>query len=94
MSAYVIKSQNIWGMSGTPLENSPQDVVNIFSIIKPFLIQDGFEQFEISQAITPYMLRRLKSEVLDELPELIEENMYIDMHPLQQKEYTKPIIKD
>ena len=23
MSAYVIKSKNIWGMSGTPLENSP-----------------------------------------------------------------------
>ena len=89
MSAYLIKSLNIWGMSGTPLENSPQDVVNIFSIIKPFLIQDGFEQFEISQAITPYMLRRLKSEVLDELPELIEEKMYIDMHPLQQKEYTE-----
>ena len=50
LSAYLIKSENIWGMSGTPLENSPQDVVNIFSIIKPYLIQDGFEQF-ISEAI-------------------------------------------
>ncbi len=87
LSAYLIKSENIWGMSGTPLENSPQDVVNIFSIIKPYLIQDGFEQFEISEAITPFMLRRLKVDVLDELPELIEEDIYIDMHPEQRKEY-------
>jgi SNF2 family DNA or RNA helicase len=93
MAAYVIKSKHIWGMSGTPLENSPQDVVNIFSIIKPFLIQEGIEQFEISQAITPFMLRRLKSDVLEELPELIEENLYIDMHPLQQKEYNEAFNK-
>ena len=38
------------------------------------LIQKGLNANEISSAISPYLLRRLKSDVLDELPDLIEEN--------------------
>ena len=43
---------------------------------------------EISSAISPYLLRRLKSDVLDELPDLIEENVYIDLGTEQAKEYS------
>ena len=34
MSAYGVIADKVWAMSGTPLENSVNDIVNIFNIIK------------------------------------------------------------
>ena len=88
MSAYGVIAEKVWAMSGTPLENSVNDIVNIFNIIKSGVIQKGLNENEISSAISPYLLRRLKKDVLDELPDLIEQNVYIDLGPDQAKEYS------
>ncbi len=88
MSAYGVIAEKVWAMSGTPLENTVNDIVNIFNLIKSGLIQKGLNANEISSAISPYLLRRLKSDVLDELPDLIEENVYIDLGTEQAKEYS------
>lgn len=88
MSAYGVIADKVWAMSGTPLENSINDIVNIFNIIKSGVIQKGLNENEISTAISPYLLRRLKKDVLEELPDLIEQNVYIDLGPDQAKEYS------
>jgi len=88
MSAYGVVAKKVWAMSGTPLENSINDIVNIFNLIKSGIIQKGLNASEVSSAISPYLLRRLKGDVLDELPDLIEENVYIDLGPEQSKEYS------
>ena len=88
MSAYGVIADKVWAMSGTPLENSVNDIVNIFNIIKSGVIQKGLNENEISTAISPYLLRRLKKDVLDELPDLIEQNVYIDLGHDQAKEYS------
>ena len=88
MSAYGVVAKTVWAMSGTPLENSIDDIVNIFNLIKSGIIQKGLNASEVSSAISPYLLRRLKVDVLDELPDLIEENVYIDLGPEQSKEYS------
>ncbi len=87
LSAYTVKTEKVWAMSGTPLENSESDIVSIFSIIKSGIIQKGLTPNEISTAIAPYLLRRLKKEVLHELPDLVEENRYIDLGATQRREY-------
>jgi len=88
MSAYGVIAKKVWAMSGTPLENSINDIVNIFNLIKSGIIQKGLNASEVASAIAPYLLRRLKVDVLDELPDLIEENVYIDLGPEQLKEYS------
>jgi SNF2 family DNA or RNA helicase len=78
-----IDSRNSWMLSGTPLENNSNDIVSLFSILKYRVIQNGYTPKEIKEAISPYLLRRLKENILDELPDLIEENKYIDLNDNQ-----------
>ena len=86
-AAGLIAGETYWMLSGTPLENSEEDIVNLFSILRPDTIHKGFNHLEIREGISPYFLRRKKDECLEELPELVEEDIYIDMTNNQKKEY-------
>jgi SNF2 family DNA or RNA helicase len=87
LAAKRISKKKMWMLSGTPLENRIEDVISIFSILKWNTIQSGNSRIEITNSIAPYLLRRLKTDVLDELPELIEENVYINMTGKQKTRY-------
>tara|TARA_B100001121_G_scaffold222951_1_gene196179 strand:+ start:1267 stop:2577 length:1311 start_codon:yes stop_codon:yes gene_type:complete len=78
-----IEAKNIWMLSGTPLENNSGDIVSLFSILKYGTLQSGYTPKEIKEIISPYLLRRLKEDLLKELPDLLEENKYIDLNDKQ-----------
>jgi hypothetical protein len=76
------------GLTGTPVENSLTELKALFDLVLPgYLGTDtGFEERygrlasepedrlgELRRVISPFLLRRLKSSVLDELPEKIED---------------------
>jgi hypothetical protein len=75
------------GLTGTPIENALGELKALFDLVLPgYLGSDaGFEQRygreerqadrlgELRRVISPFVLRRLKSAVLDELPEKIED---------------------
>jgi SNF2 family DNA or RNA helicase len=77
------------GLTGTPIENSLSDLKTLFDLVLPgYLGTDhAFEQRfgaapaapesgrlrELRRVIAPFVLRRLKKSVLDELPEKIED---------------------
>jgi SNF2 family DNA or RNA helicase len=77
------------GLTGTPIENSLGELKALFDLVTPgYLGSDaGFEQRygrlteertedrlgELRRVISPFVLRRLKSSVLEELPEKIED---------------------
>jgi superfamily II DNA or RNA helicase len=76
------------GLTGTPIENALGELKALFDLVLPgYLGTDaGFEQRyereiqrgddrlgELRRVISPFVLRRLKSAVLDELPEKIED---------------------
>ena len=87
LAAKRISKKKMWMLSGTPLENRTEDIISIFSILKWNTIQSGNSRAEITNQIAPYLLRRLKTDVLKELPELIEENVYINMTRKQKTKY-------
>ena len=58
----LIKAETKWMLTGTPLENSEDDIVNLFSILKPGTIHKGFNNLEIKKGIEPHYLRRRKEE--------------------------------
>lgn len=70
-----------FALSGTPIENNLNELWSLFAIIMPgfFPKKQDFKQLEvatISKMIQPFVLRREKREVLKELPEKIETNLY------------------
>ena len=81
-----IRSNSKWALTGTPLENSPKDISSIYSFVKDGLLTKNVSVKEIKEIIIPYFLRR-KSEVLQDLPETIEQQILIDLSPNQRNTY-------
>jgi len=87
-----IKSMNKFALSGTPIENNLNELWSLFSIIQPGLFNskkafNSMEEDQVAQMIKPFILRRLKGEVLDDLPPKTETTEYIDLSPNQKKLY-------
>ena len=92
-----------FALTGTPIENRLQELWSIFDFLMPGYLgtreqfakryegpveareRDG--QRLLSCAISPFVLRRLKSEVLADLPEKTENVVYAQMEAKQRKLY-------
>ena len=102
-SALQLKSKHRLVLTGTPIENSLKDLWAQFRFIQPDLLgtESAFQkQFmipirqgnirveaQLQQLISPFILRRSKSEVAPELPPLTEETIYCDMPEEQNTLY-------
>lgn len=94
-----IKSKNRFALTGTPIENSLLELWSIFDFIMPgylfdrdtFIVKyhrrfiEGNElSKELKNLIKPFILRRLKKDVLKELPSKIEKVIEVEL-PKEQK---------
>ena len=57
-----------WALTGTPIENSVEDLVNIFEFLQPGYLSSDMSLKAISHASRDYILRRTKDKVLTEMP--------------------------
>lgn len=74
---YSIQAEKRYALSGTPIENSLDELWSIFNVLLPgfFPNKKQFNQLpqeQISRMVRPFILRRLKKDVLKELPDKIE----------------------
>ncbi len=90
-------------LTGTPLENSPEDLWSIFEFLHPGLlgslssfrrnyVQSGSlpeSLNELSARIAPFILRRRKSEVSAEIPPKTEQLLYCEMDETQRQLYDR-----
>lgn len=77
-----LKSPFRLAMTGTPIENKWEDVWAIFRFIDPEILGEKKESFileHIRKKIRPFTLRRLKKDVLKQLPEKIEQTVWVEM---------------
>lgn len=99
-----IQAGNRISLSGTPIENSLDDLWSQMEFINPDILgshsffvqnyknpieknQDEKALAELKTLISPFILRRTKEQVLDDLPELTEQIYYCDMEKEQEKLY-------
>ena len=84
-------------LSGTPMENNLMELWSIFDYIMPgyllseakfkekYLKEDMYD--ELKELIKPFILRRLKKDVIDELPDKIEKKFMVEMEKNQKAVY-------
>jgi len=86
-SIKLLRKDFAWALTGTPVENSPEDITSIFNFLKFGILTKDDSVSDIKNSIHPYFLRRKKSEVFDDLPEKIEQELYLDLSINQRLSY-------
>jgi len=57
-----------WALTGTPIENSVEDLVSIFEFLAPGYLRDDMHLKSLGKATRDYILRRTKDKVLTDMP--------------------------
>ncbi|WP_257674013.1 DEAD/DEAH box helicase [Clostridium felsineum] len=94
-----IKAKTRFALTGTPIENNLIELWSIFDFIMPGYLysKEKFEEkFYLDEEnlrslkflIEPFILRRTKKEVVEELPDKIEKKFLIEMTPSQKAVYS------
>ena len=104
-----VKAQHRLMLTGTPIENSVREIWSLFDFVMPGYLgtaRDFQEKFErksiedrqiatqqLADKIRPFMLRRKKIDVCDELPPKIEQVVYCELSDQQQELYDSILIQ-
>lgn len=90
--------------TGTPIENHPGELWNLFNFINPGLLgslesfnkryanniensNDSASRVRLKKLIQPFILRRLKNDVLSELPERTEVTLHVQLSETERNLY-------
>ena len=93
-----IQADYRFALTGTPVENSLEELWSIFHVVFPELFL-GLKEYSnlsrktIARRIRPFLLRRMKKDVLSELPEKIESMESVELLPDQKKLYAAYLAK-
>lgn len=78
------------GLSGTPIYNSLDDLWHQLRLFAPQIVQkEPPQEAEALYQLRPLWLRRSKEEVAPELPDKIEETLWLEMDSEQEEIYQK-----
>ncbi len=96
-AAKQLQGDTRFALTGTPMENGVGELWSIFDFVLPGYLpgynsflrkyQDGENSVDLLRRIRPFLTRRLKQEVLEELPEKMEITLHAQMTPEQQQIY-------
>jgi SNF2 family DNA or RNA helicase len=76
-----------WALTGTPIENSVEDLVSIFEFLSPGTLRVDMHLRSISKATRDYILRRTKDQVLTEMPPKMYRDAELELSPAQTQSY-------
>lgn len=93
-----LNASHRFALTGTPMENALEELWSIFHVVFPELFL-GLREYseltkkQIARRIRPFMLRRVKEDVLEELPEKREVVDTTELLPEQKKLYASYLAK-
>ncbi|MGF1582111.1 MAG: DEAD/DEAH box helicase, partial [Gemmataceae bacterium] len=76
-----------WAMTGTPIENRTDDLVNIFAFVDPDRIPPDTPANMLPELTQDSIIRRVKEDVVNDMPPKVIQDEYIELNPAQRQAY-------
>ncbi len=86
-AAQALPRRRNWALTGTPVENSAEDLVGIFEFLSPGYLESGLKPSEISKLVGEHILRRTKEQTLKDLPPKLIRDAHIELTADQYETY-------
>jgi SNF2 family DNA or RNA helicase len=78
-----------WALTGTPIENSADDLAGIFDFVSPGRVRPQMKPATIRRAVGDHVLRRTKEQVLTQLPPKTVCDVEVTLTPEQWSAYQR-----
>jgi SNF2 family DNA or RNA helicase len=91
-TAHVVNSvrrSRSWALTGTPIENHPDDLVSIFAFVDPGRLPTDCQANLIPDMTSDCILRRTKDDVQFDMPPKVVCDLEIELTPAQQEAYRR-----
>jgi SNF2 family DNA or RNA helicase len=82
-----IPRQRSWALTGTPIENRPEDLINLFAFVDQHRVPADTPPRRLPQLTADSVLRRTKEDVLTDLPPKTIRDAYLELTPAQREAY-------
>jgi len=82
-----INRKRSWALTGTPVENSVNDLVGIFEILMPGYLSPGMPPENLANEIGDFVLRRTKDVVMKDMPPKLYRDALLELSPEQHRTY-------
>ena len=97
----LLKADHRLALSGTPIENHLGELWSMFEFLNPGMLgsasvfrlgaggqaADPDARALLARALRPFILRRTKAQVARDLPEKLEQTLFVELEPAQRKLY-------
>jgi SNF2 family DNA or RNA helicase len=84
-----IRRSRSWALTGTPIENHPDDLVSIFAFVDPDRIPPNTPPKRLPSYTADCILRRTKSAVQSDMPPRIVRDLDVELTPAQRTAYDR-----
>lgn len=84
-----INRQRSWALTGTPIENSVNDLHGIFEFLLPGYLPPGLPIEVMAREVGDYVLRRTKDLVLKDMPPRLYRDALLELTPQQWETYSE-----
>ncbi len=82
-----ISRRRSWALTGTPVENSAEDLVGIFEFLAPGLLSSEMKPRNMGRSIRDHIIRRTKDQVLKDLPPKMFRDAELELTAEQYESY-------
>src|SRR5207253_9794891 len=76
-------------MTGTPIENRVDDLINIFAFVDPCRIPADTPAKLLPELTRDSILRRVKEEVATDMPPKVIQDAFLELTPAQRASYDR-----
>ena len=88
--SFQLEPKRFWALTGTPLERNLEDLATLLSLVAPkiFAPTDAkLHPSSLRSRARPYVLRRRKQEVLEDLPPVLDTTETLELTEAQERAY-------
>jgi SNF2 family DNA or RNA helicase len=82
-----IRRDRSWALTGTPIENHPDDLVNIFAFVDPGRIPPDTPPKRLPAITSDAILRRTKDDVQSDMPPKMIKDVEVELTDAQRRAY-------